>query len=241
MELNGRSVLVVSLDPAVLMRIIPLLWNGPFDVSTPATPLLALRAIDRRGFQLIITRYPVEGVGFGEIVDRVRAPDGPCQGASLVAVAPPELVEEAEQFLGGGVSRVVSTAASESVLENAFGALLDVAPRASSQLMLDLEVRMNGSSCRLLTQTINLSRSGMLIRSSRELALGAPVGFSLQLPAGNAVRGEGEIVRKTDPRRERVDGFGIRILSLEEQSAGLLKHYLANALEAQMPLMGREN
>jgi hypothetical protein len=232
MDLNSRSVLSIGLEPGVLMRVLPLLWQGPFDVSTPATPILALRAIDRRPFRLVLSAFPLAGLSFGDVMDRLRAPDSPCRGSALLVIAAPGFIAEARLYLGRGVGRVVAKAAPDAELEGAVGELLEVAPRTKRALTLDLKVGQSAAERRLITRTVNVSRSGMLVRAGGELPVGAPVGFSLQLPSGLEVHGEGEIVRRTDPQRERIDGFGVRFTLIQGRGSGLLRHYLANAIEA---------
>ena len=67
---------------------------------------------------------------------------------------------------------------------------------------------------RQLTVTENLSATGMLVRGATEFPVGSHLHFELLVPGlVPPILGEVEVARHTDHLRERIEGFGGKIVS----------------------------
>ena len=89
-------------------------------------------------------------------------------------------------------------------------------------MLVEIEVQLGQGPSRLLYQSQNLSRSGILLRGGRRLQPGGRVRFDLALPTGESVAGQALVVRHTTPQ-EPIVGTALRFLDLsDEQEARIL-------------------
>ncbi len=228
MKQERQGLLVVALPSVVLVRLPPLLGRAAFDVSSPATARLAISAISHTKYSLIVTAYPLEGIQFQEFLDEVRAYGSPCRSSGLLALALPEHLQEAGAFIGRGLNRVVCTDATDKALEEAIADLLRTAPRAAARLLVNLRTQVMQKKGSLLTQTENISSTGMLVRAPSGFRIGERIGFQFNLPdSTDEISGTGEVVRNTRETQRRVNAIGIRFIELDGNSHENLQHLLA--------------
>ena len=98
-----------------------------------------------------------------------------------------------------------------------------------SILMAETKARSGttGRSSLEMSQTENLSETGMLVRTGEVYPLGSRLSFEFHLGGqGQPIRGEGEVVRQTTAGRESVRGVGIRFISLERDGQARLQRFL---------------
>ncbi len=128
-----------------------------------------------------------------------------------------------------GVNRAVGLDWPEGRLHQAIADLLEVAPRISLRVLVHLKVEITDQSKRALYQTVNVSRTGMLLRGDdQDLDPGTRFSFFFGIPDGRRlVEGTGEVVRRTNPIREGTAGLGIRFIRIagegEEQLESFVK------------------
>jgi hypothetical protein len=94
--------------------------------------------------------------------------------------------------------------------------LLGAPPRVPVRAMVQVDAAARYGGVHTLLRTANLSQTGALLVGGRELAVGAEVKFELHLPEDpNQVVGTAQVVRHTDPTRERVEGIAVRFLVVQ--------------------------
>ncbi|MCU0292961.1 MAG: PilZ domain-containing protein [Thermoanaerobaculaceae bacterium] len=210
----SRELLIIgSLTPA-LRRVMPMLDRAEFRSEYVARGDEAIELVHARRFDLIVARFPLVGAGLAELVRAVRADGGPSRGASFLLLAEPEHVSDVGTFLGRGIGRIVSLDAPSERLVDAVADLLAVAPRRALRAIVEVRLPAQHGGGQLLALTHNISENGLLLAGVPGLPIGATLSFELSLPGVAApIRGEAEVVRHTDPTREKVDGIGARIIS----------------------------
>jgi hypothetical protein len=229
-----RSILLISLDPEVFVRLLPHLGDVNFQVSTPADPKLAIRAMAETRFDLIISAYPLAGVSFTNFMDEVRGFGCPCRRSGLIVVARPAQLEEASSHLGLGLNRVLSTEESDDTVREAINTLVSVAPRIQLQAVVSISPETASKGQAIVTQTANISTTGMLVRHQGHLEVGMLVTFKLTLSSDSeAILGLGEVVRMTEPRREPIRGAAIRFIRLDDEGAVQLRNHIEIRLAQQ--------
>jgi hypothetical protein len=209
-----QELLILGTETPPLRQVMPILRRLDFQVLRLARADGAVELLQGTRFDLIIVRYPTEGMPLEDLVQAVRAPESPCRDSGLLVLAQPDALAEAGGFLRRGVNRIVSTEAPGDRLLDAIADLVGVAPRHSLRTVVQFELWVEQGMRRLLTVTENLSSTGMLVRGGGEFPVGACLSFKLILP-GEAppIAGEVEVARHTDRAREHLEGFGGRILS----------------------------
>ncbi len=223
----GQELLVLGPETPALRQIVPILRRVDFEVHRLARAAQGLDLLQGTRFDLIIARYPLEGVSLDELIATIRTKDSPCLDSGLLIVAPPEALEEVGRRLRHGVNRIVDTDVSCDRLLDAIADLVGVPPRRSLRTVVQFELWVAQGARRLLTVTENLSCTGMLVRGGHEFPVGSCLQFRLILP-GQAppIGGLVQVARHTDRAREHVDGFGGRILSFAEDGQQRLQTLL---------------
>ncbi len=225
-----RAVLVVAVPAGVAARFPPLLWRSVFELQTVANPRLAVRAVEGRIFALILVGFPLPGTDFQSFLDEVRAFGSPCRQTPVAAVVAAAERKAAAVFVGRGLNRVVVASDRDADLARTLAELLNVAPRVAVRLPVDLQSRLHSRDRHLLTQTVDLSRTGMLVKDPTGLRVGAELAFELVLPGeARTLDGRAEVVwlgsRAGGPAL-----CGLRFTSLDPRDAAALADYVESRL-----------
>ena len=206
----------------------PMLTQAEFRTQYAARGDEAMQLVRAQRFDLILARFPLVGAGLAELVRAVRAEGGPSRSAGFLLLAEPEHVADVGTFLGRGIGRIVSLDAPSERLVDAVADLLAVAPRRALRAIVEVRLHAEHGGGQLLALTHNISENGLLIVGVPDLPLGAMLTFELSLPGmSSPIRGEAEVVRHTDPTREKVDGIGARIISFAGDGHEQLQAFLA--------------
>lgn len=210
-----RHVLVVGADEEALERIAPMLRRAEFNVHTATPSPVVFDLVLGTAFELILVSYPLRELALDDLVDALRREGSWCQKSALVLLAEPDHIDDALALVDLGVNRAISLEWSEGRLHRAIGDLLEVSPRISLRVLVHLKVEVSQESKRSLYQTVNISKTGMLLRGDDGLEPGTRFSFFFGIPDGRRlVEGTGEVVRKTNPIREGTAGLGIRFVRL---------------------------
>jgi uncharacterized protein (TIGR02266 family) len=159
--------------------------------------------------------YPLKDLILDDFLETVRREGSWCQNAALVLMADSEFLEDALAQVDLGVNRVISLDWPEARLHQSISDLLHVAPRISLRVLVHVKVEVTESNQRALYQTVNISKTGMLIRGNDTLDPGTRFSFFFGIPDGRRlVEGTGEVVRRSNPIREGTTGLGVRFIRL---------------------------
>ncbi len=223
------DVLLAGPHSPLLEPVIPVLERSGFAVHrAPADPT-CVDLFQATPFQLLVLEHPLAGLATEDAVFALRRKESASRNAGLVLLAPDEEAERLAGLLDRGVNRLVRHSEAAELMV-AVADLLAVAPRRSLRAVVQLEVSLGGRRNKTLVQTVNLSRSGMLIRGTgRHFPVGSLVRFELLLPGQPApIRGTAEVVRHSQRRWERIEGFGVRFARLEGDGGPRLEQYLSD-------------
>jgi hypothetical protein len=108
---------------------------------------------------------------------------------------------------------------------------MEVAPRIFMRVLMHADIEVKNQRNRAIFQTVNVSVSGVLLQGSDQLAPGETFDFLFRLPGGGLVEGSAEVVRRTNPLREGVDGIGTRFTSFREQCQERLSAHIGRQME----------
>ena len=222
-----RSVLVVNADEELFAKIAPLLNREALEVDRFPRARAALDLVSQVPVDVLIVGYPLPDVRTQELLDVVRRPESPCRQSPLLLLAHREELEEAKRFIGRGANEAIAVEESAERLQAAVSRLLAVAPRSSLRMMVRIVVNIGEGAALEMSQTENLSETGMLVRTGEVYPLGSRLSFEFHLGGqSQPIRGEGEVVRQTTAGRESVRGIGIRFISLERDGLQRLQRFL---------------
>jgi hypothetical protein len=104
------------------------------------------------------------------------------------------------------------------------------------RLATNVEAALGNTGRELFCQTVNLSSTGMLIRTQHRPPLGTPVVFKITFPEKfGTINGRGEIIRHASIGHGGVDGVAIRFSSFANDGADMLQNYMEAMTSEQEP------
>lgn len=212
---ENKSILTVALDDETAERIAPLLKRQGLVVRSLEQATDAVKLAHRDRFHLVICRYPLPDLKLREFVTAIRADGSASKSTSLMLLTIPEMATEARHGVQGGPFLVFSGQEPLGSLGQGAAHLLQVAPRYAPRIPARLRANLTDDAEAFKGWIVNLSRSGMLVKETPMLSVGAVCFFEFTLPSGEAIRGRAEVVRHAKPRRERVTGFAMRFIEFE--------------------------
>jgi CheY-like chemotaxis protein len=224
-EERDRNVLVVGLDVPDFDRIAPFLTRKSFRVDRFPRTKSALDLITKVPFALLLVRFPPDEMEAQTFLDAARAKDSASRATPLLLVAAPADAARAELFVGRGANQVVRLDQPEADLQSAVSKLLGVAPRQSARLAVRLEVQIGDGKDVQLSQTLNVSSTGMLVETSRRPPRGERLNFEFML-GHRPVAGVAEVMRYATQERDGIQGLGLRFVSFTTDSRPRFEKHL---------------
>lgn len=222
-----RHVLLVGAAGGGSDRVAPLLQRAAFDVHAVQPSDIVVDLVMGTPFELLVVGYPAPEIDLFGLIRAVRLRGSASLHAGLVLLARPGFLEAAQSLVPAGANRAVSLSWTDSRLWQAIDDLVDVAPRAGLHSSLIADVASNGGFDRFVYETINLSRSGVLLQGEQLFAPGTPFDFAFMLPVEmRPVEGRAEVVRRADGGRERMQGLGARFLALRDDGAARVQQFV---------------
>jgi hypothetical protein len=226
-----RHVLVVGADPSMLRRIAPMLHRAEFAIHTAPSADPVLDLVRGTLFELVVVAFPLHGMPLEELLKAVREGGSSCRTTGFLLLCDPDFLAEAQRFVDRGANRAIGADWNESRLWQAFSDLLEVAPRIAVRVLVHLAVRLQQDTRLLECHAANLSRTGMLLAGPPDLDPGTALDFIFAVTGqAKPIRGAAEMVRVTNPERERFRGFGVRFLSFRDDDQARLESFLEERL-----------
>lgn len=226
-----QHVLVVGAKKAGLERVAPMLRRADFSVHSVEPSPFLLDLVLSTEFELVIVTYPLDTLPLDDLIDTIRDEGSACHDAGLLLLAEPELLDDAQAIVDLGANRAICCDWSEARLWQAIGDLMDVAPRIFMRVLMHADIEVKNERSRAIFQTVNVSVSGVLLQGSDQLTPGEAFDFLFRLPGGGLVEGSAEVVRRTNPLREGVDGIGSRFMAFREDCQERLAAHIGRQIE----------
>jgi hypothetical protein len=178
-------------------------------------------------FDIVIMNAEPRELPLEEMVQLYRDSFSLSSDAAILVLAEPEHVDMARALKSRGVNRVMLMTDPPEIICDQVANLLEVAPRAEVRLAANVEAAVGETDRELFCQTVNVSSTGMLIRTRHRPALGSQVVFKITLPDEfGIISGTGELVRHSMTSKGEVDGFAIRFSGFSKDGAERLQRYL---------------
>jgi hypothetical protein len=222
---------VVGAKKTGLERVAPMLRRADFSVHSVEPSPFLLDLVLSTAFELVIITYPLDTLPLDDLIDTIRDEGSACHEAGLLLLAEPELLDDAQSVVDLGANRAICCDWSEARLWQAIGDLMEVAPRVFMRVLMHADIEIMNKRDRAIFQTVNISVSGVLLQGSDQLTPGETFDFLFRLPGGGLVEGSAEVVRRTNPLREGVDGIGTRFTSFREQCQERLATHIGRQME----------
>jgi len=221
------KVLAAGIERGTFEHLAPVLRRGAVQVDWVETPEAGVDIAGEHRYDVILMDampcdWPLE-----KVVRSFRDPASPSRGAAILVLAEPDQVDVARALRSRGVNRVMLVTDPPEIICDQMATLLEVAPRVQVRLATNVEAELGNSGRELFCQTVNLSSTGMLIRTQHRPPIGTPAVFKIRLSETvGTIFGRGEIVRHASMSRGGVDGVAIRFVSFTKDGAQQLQNYM---------------
>jgi len=180
--------------------------------------------------ELVILGIEPTTMSLEDAVRTIRSNSSASRKASLLVLAQPGTEDDAREFIGRGVNRVMLTVDPPKFLALQVAELLEIPPRATLRLSTRMLVEVEDGFEMALGAVVNLSAAGLLMETDADLEPGQHVVMSIDIdPQVEPVAAKAEVVRKADPQREGIEGIGARFLSFAGDSQQRLETILGRA------------
>ena len=189
-------------------RLDAILEESQYSVTSVANTDDGGTLTEENAYDLILLEIPTVGKSPGDFIKGLRWSGSPCQRAIVIALAGPEHLDEAEELLDEGVSRIINPAAPEHILRSALEEAVAIDERFAVNAFVRIPGEDLGLRGTLMTQTIDVSSSGMMVRVTKEVRIGVRFSFALTLPGvPKAIEGKAEAIRLKTIGMGRIQGF----------------------------------
>ncbi len=227
--MNGKEqrVLAAGIDRSAFEQLAPVLRRDAVQVDWVATPEEGVNLATQQKFDVVILDAEPADWSLEKVVRQLRGSVSPSRNAAIMVLAEPDQVDAARALKAKGVNRVMLISDPPQMICDQMAGLLEVAPRVSLRVPMNLQTALGNRGREIFCQTVNLSATGMLVRTQARPQLGTPVVFRLHLSEKlGSVMGRGEMVRHASRMQGGFDGVGVRFKSFAEDGAVRLQSYL---------------
>ena len=138
-----------------------------------------------------------------------------------------------------GANAIMTRPVDTAALERQVLTVLNIVPRRSYRVVLNISVEGGQNGRTFLCNTENVSTSGILIRTAENLALGDRIACSFYLPDGTRVSASGDVARSpnADPQT-RQNRYGIRFNGLAPAAKDALAAFVDRELRQRPGMSG---
>jgi hypothetical protein len=224
---DGMRVLAIC-NPLTLSYRLGAILDGPaFSLTSVTNTEDAETLTGEKAFDLILIEYPTVGRPASDYLKGLRWSGSPCQRAIVIALAGPDILDEAEEVLEENVSRILNPEAPEHILRAAFEEVGNIDKRYALSAFLRIPGEELGLKGTLMTQTMNVSSSGMMVRLTKEVSIGARFSFALTLPGmTKAIEGKADAIRLKTIGTDRIQGFAATFAEFSADGQQRLEDFL---------------
>ena len=104
--------------------------------------------------------------------------------------------------------------------------------RSATRLLVSLAVHLDTDQRLIACQTLNVSRTGMLVRTSAQLPLGTRLAVSFRLPNDpNPFEAQAEVVRHADAGLEGTNAVGMQFFDVRAEDSERLDAFVSGQLD----------
>jgi DNA-binding NarL/FixJ family response regulator len=235
-EHSNTKVLAAGIERMTFEKLAPVIRRDAVKIEWVATPEAGVNLASEHRYDVILMDaepcdWPLE-----KVVRAFRDGSSPSRGAAILVLAEPDQVDVARALRSRGVNRVMLVTDPPEIICDQMANLLEVAPRVRVRLATNVEAALGNTGRELFCQTVNLSSTGMLIRTQHRPPLGTPVVFKITFPEKfGTINGRGEIIRHASIGHGGVDGVAIRFSSFANDGADMLQNYMEAMTSEQEP------
>lgn len=225
-----KIIITESLKPLVQNKNFHFRANTKVLFAATNDDVLKIHIEERAG--LIITTFGLPGLSCEELFTAIR------QSKELQPVFTLLICEDTlglrERSSRCGAHAFMTEPVDPAALARKVKELLDVPPRRSYRVILNVVVEGIRKNQPFMCTSENVSATGMLIKSEDPLAMGDRVSCSFYLPGGSKVHINGKVARTVGPVvGSKAAIYGVQFTDMAPDSKSALENFIEQELRKQ--------
>lgn len=237
---ESRRILCILPSRELFEKLQPLFGRETLDLTTVTSGRASLVLLRNLAFDLILAEHPLADLGPDELVAEIRSPAAGGGETSVLILTRESPAELAGLLSGDPHLSCHSLEAEQEELLAIIAGRLGVAAREASRLLVQLELQMGPARILRACQTVDISESGMLVRTERMLPVATEVDLAFSLPTSRrSIQARGRVVRQAGSQREGHRGLGIQFTRIAEEDQLALASFLSELAAAQSSAAAR--
>lgn len=212
-----------------LMETMAFLERADIQVLSAATSEELLKLHIEEHADIIVTRPDLTGMSCEVLVNIFRR-SVTLRNAFIIMVCEDTPLQR-DRSRKCGANAIMTRPVDTAALERQVLTFLNIVPRRSYRVVMNLSVEGGRNGKTFLCNTENVSTSGILVRTAENLTLGDHVSCSFYLPDGTRVSASGDVARTTDgDPQTRQNRYGIRFNRLTPAAKDALAAFVDREL-----------
>ncbi len=223
-----QRILTIILSRELFDKLKPFLSREALDISTVTNGKGSLVLLRNLQFSLIVMEHPLPDMELPALLSEIRGPESRCRETPVLV-----LTREDPEVLAGSLDDPNSTChtlhASTDELLMLTANRLGVAARRASRLFVQIKVELGAAQMLRACQSVNISESGLLLRTERPLPLETEVDLKFSLPYNTrSIQARGRVVRYTDRDAEGLVGLAVHFENIGGEDRAAISTFIAD-------------
>ena len=228
----AQRILTIVLSRELFDKLKPFLGRETLDISTATNGKGSLVLLHNLAFSLIVVEHPLPDMDFAELMAEIRGAESRSH-ESPVLVLTRQDPEALTAIYDDPLLTFHTLHAEADELLMLTANRLGVAARRASRLLVQIRVELGAAQIMRACQSVNISESGLLLRSERPLPLETEVDLRFSLPYSTRnIQAQGRVVRYTDPDAEGLVGLAVHFDAIGDEDREAIASFIADRAAA---------
>jgi DNA-binding response OmpR family regulator len=225
-----KKILIVSNLSLFIKKEKNFLTRANLEIVTARTGLEALKILHSGGIHLVVADLDIPDMAGDELCAQIRINDA-LKSISIIMVCKDTGMDRTRCENSGANAYVTRPIEAAALIEK-ISQLLNVPQRKSYRVLLKVTVDGKFLNESFYCYSQNLSASGILLETDKELSDGDTINCSFFLPGSLRIIAEGEVVRFT---KKSINTFhyGIKFINLNTEQESAIKGFIQKRAETQ--------
>jgi DNA-binding response OmpR family regulator len=224
--MSGKRVLLIGAPPGFADAVAPLLTRDGIVVDRLAASPAVVELVARASFHLVLIGLPAPTGFLNELLRSIRRPGGLCRNASVLLVGGEVGAPEVASANAIGANGRIDWPQPPDPLRERLAAALEIAPRKDVRVLAKIRVAMATRTKRMACQSVNVSRSGILLRTEESIEIGTEAELEFALPGDTEpISVLARVVRHMEFGKEHARGIGFVFLEYRGTSLAKLDRF----------------
>jgi CheY-like chemotaxis protein len=227
-----QRILTIVLSRELFDKLKAFLGRETLDISTVTSGKGSLVLLRNLSFSLVVLEHPLPDMDLEELLGEIRGPNSRCAEAPVLVLTREDPAVLAAAFDDPQLTIHTLYAGRDELLMLTANRL-GVAARRSSRLLVQIRVELGAAQILRACQSVNISESGLLLRSERPLPLETEVNLRFSLPySTRGIKARGRVARYTDRDAEGLVGLAVTFDSISDEDRKAIASFIADRMSS---------